>query len=176
MNNPLHRANRIKKDSPYLLIATFFTSFAYTGYSPVAPGTVGSIAAFVPLYFLSYFDALTVLFCAFTVFIVGTYATHLVTLNNKDHDPSWIVIDEVAGVILLYPLNIYLLGSVNFSIMLISFILFRAFDITKWGPVGYIENHLRNCWGVMLDDIVASVFASITTALLNSAITSIYNL
>ena len=93
--------------------------------------------------------------------------------NSFDHfksdDPQEIVIDEVAGQMLvllaipvyetLYPLPViyYYLGSL---------ILFRLFDIWKPYPINYVDNNLSGAMGIMLDDIIAAIYSILTLSLL----------
>lgn len=74
-------------------------------------------------------------------------------IPGDDEDPGWFVIDEVVAVMLV-PLG---LGR-GWPILLGSFLLFRLFDITKPPPIKRLERIPRG-WGVMLDDVLAAVFA-----------------
>ena len=100
------------------------------------------------------------------VFLTGYIATQKVTAGAADHDPSWIVIDEVAGQwIALFPVSY---GAMFMSIditrlwpgWIAAFVLFRLFDIWKPGPVGRADA-MGGALGVMLDDVVAGVIAAV---------------
>ena len=104
-------------------------------------------------------------------FISGIWATYHVTKNQEDHDPSYVVIDEVAGQwIALLPLSI---GAAHAGASITAlwpgwiaaFVLFRLFDIAKPGPIGWADRR-GDALGVMLDDVIAGVFAAIGVALL----------
>ena len=138
-----------------IIIASFFS----VGHAPFAPGTCGSVAAIIPLYFLSYTGFLTSLCIVVALTILGTIAVKRSITNKQDHDPSWIVIDEVVGVLTLYPCCLYFIGF-NTLTVIASLTIFRVLDISKLGPVGYVDRKFSNALGVMLDDIVAAVITA----------------
>jgi len=99
-------------------------------------------------------------------FLMGLWATGVMTAGSDDHDPSEIVIDEVAGQwIALLPLS-YVAWSRGLDITVLwpgwvaAFVLFRLFDITKPGPIGKADRR-GDAMGVMLDDVIAGVFSGI---------------
>lgn len=148
------------------LIATFF----YIGLLRPAPGSWGSLAATLcawPLIVFAGWGVLIMATCA--VFAVGLWATGH-EAGPEDHDPSRIVIDEVAGQwITLVPLAwLYTALSEPRELLFIGlgvgFALFRLFDIWKPWPVSLADAR-KDAWGVMLDDVVAGVLAAIVMAL-----------
>ena len=138
-----------------ILIDVIVTTF-YIGRLPLAPGTWASIAATISWLFI--FDATTsflVPLFSIILFFIGIYFSHLSLKKSKDHDPSYIVIDEWVGqwvALSFIPVNL------NFAI--VGFILFRFFDITKIGPVKYFEK-IPGALGVMSDDIAAGLMSAI---------------
>jgi len=145
------------------LIGTFFG----VGYLRPAPGTWGSAAA-LPVGWLLHvvggFPAL--LIGAVAAFAIGWWATQRMTAGRDNHDPSEIVIDEVAGQwIALIPLS-YSAWMMDLNILrlwpgwIAAFALFRLFDILKPGPIGWADQR-ADAMGVMLDDVIAGVFAAI---------------
>jgi len=150
------------------LIATFF----YIGHLRPAPGTWGSFAA-LPAAALVYAlgGAWLVVVGTALLFALGLWATQVETAGKDDHDPSEIVVDEVVGQwIALLPV---LFGAARADVALsalwpgwlAAFVLFRFFDITKLGPVGWADRK-GDAMGVMLDDVIAGVFAAIGVAVL----------
>jgi len=142
---------------PYI-IATFFG----VGYCPKAPGTAGSLATLPFAFLLNFYcgglPALLVFLAL--VYIVGTLASKEV-LKHTNHDPSFIVIDEVAGQ--LIPL-IYISAFATsleqwWLYAAAAFVLFRIFDIFKPFPASYFDKKVLNAHGVMLDDVVAGIYA-----------------
>jgi phosphatidylglycerophosphatase A len=87
--------------------------------------------------------------------IIGTFFSYLSLKQSNDHDPSYIVIDEWVGQWIALSFL-----PVSLSYGLIALALFRFFDISKVGPVGYFEK-LPGAIGVMLDDVVAGILTMV---------------
>lgn len=145
------------------LIATFF----YVGHLRPAPGTWGSLAA-LPAAWCIYMLAgpWGLVAGAVLSYVLGVWATTVETRGKDDHDPSEIVIDEVCGQwIALLPVAFgayYTTSNIAFLWpgWVAAFVLFRLFDITKLGPVGWADR-MHGPTGVMLDDVIAGIFAAI---------------
>lgn len=139
-------------------------SFFGAGYFPVASGTFGSLVT-LPLAFAAayFFGALGIAVLVPIVFFIGTFATKEILKHTK-HDPSLIVIDEVAGQLLTFlPVACFLKGNFSLSALIlygVGFLLFRFFDIVKIQPAKWADEKVNNAWGVMLDDIFAGVYAA----------------
>mgnify|MGYP005994321057 FL=1 len=137
------------------------------GYIRPAPGTWGSLVALPWAWLLHVIGGLPLLVLAIVVgFFKGWWATARMTAGQDDHDPSEIVVDEVIGQwIALLPLS-YAAWSMEISILamwpgwIAAFALFRFFDITKLGPVGWADR-MNTPLGVMLDDVIAGLFAAL---------------
>lgn len=121
------------------------------GLLPKAPGTWGSLGALVFWGWLLYFSSLSVylgLFVGF--FILSVLAMKI--LNIKEDDSS-IVVDEWLGMaIALLPTQ----GS--WWMMILAFVLFRIFDISKPPGVRFFDQNFLRGWGVLLDDVVAGFY------------------
>lgn len=147
------------------LIATFF----YVGQMRPAPGTWGSLAALPFAWLIHMIGGFPLLLIATVlVFGLGWWATAQETAGKDDHDPSEIVIDEVAGQwIALFPIS-YGAAMMGIDITRLwpgwvaGFVLFRLFDIWKPWLVGWADRR-GDALGVMLDDVIAGVFAAIVT-------------
>jgi phosphatidylglycerophosphatase A len=145
------------------LIATFF----YVGHLRPAPGTWGSLAALPVAWALVTLAGPWALVAGIVLaYGLGVWATGVETAGKADHDPSEIVIDEVAGQwVALLPV---VFGAAMRDADLLAlwpgwvaaFLLFRLFDITKWGPIGWADR-MNGPTGVMLDDVIAGVFAAV---------------
>jgi phosphatidylglycerophosphatase A len=136
---------------PACLLATWFGA----GRLPRAPGTWGSLIA---LPFAAAFGWLggpwLVLLAALAVFGLGVWASDRYMAAYGLHDPAAIVVDEVVGqwlTLALLPLTpvAYLLG----------FLLFRIADMVKPWPAAWIDRTVADAFGVMLDDVVAAIYA-----------------
>jgi len=145
------------------LIATFFG----VGLLKPAPGTWGSLAA-LPVAYLVLSTTNIWLFLNLTVFlfITGWIATREVTKGQPDHDPSYVVIDEVVGQwIALIPIGYgaYMMQADVGALWpgwIAAFLLFRVFDIWKPWLVGKADAR-NDALGVMLDDVFAGLFAAL---------------
>jgi phosphatidylglycerophosphatase A len=149
-------------------------TFCFVGYMRPFSGTWGSAAALpvaVLLHFLGGFPLLAL--ATGLAFAFGLKATAALTHGSDDHDPSEVVIDEVVGQwIALFPLSIPLWWSGSdlwlydlWPGMLAAFVLFRAFDILKPGPIGWADAR-DDAMGVMLDDVIAGVCAAVGVLIL----------
>jgi len=160
----------MKKKLSYA-VATFFG----VGYCPIASGTAGSLATLPFAYVLTFYcGGLPAMLAFFVlVYVLGTLASKEV-LKYTSHDPSIIVIDEVAGQLipLIYVSAIALPspGEWWLCAALPSFVLFRIFDITKPFPASYFDKKVLNAHGVMLDDIAAGVYALVFGLIINSCL------
>jgi phosphatidylglycerophosphatase A len=145
------------------IIATFF----YIGYLRPAPGSWGSLVALLVGFAIINTTGLYGLcFAILASFGLGWWATTLQTKDQVDHDPSEIVIDEVAGQwVSLLPLAIWPQQfDISIWYWLLTFGAFRMFDITKPGLVGWADRQLGPLW-VMLDDVIAGIMAAAVVGL-----------
>jgi phosphatidylglycerophosphatase A len=126
-----------------------------SGLSPVAPGTMGTLVA-VPLYLvLSHYLSQTgyaIVTCV--VMLVGVYLCEQTTRALGVHDHPAIVWDEIAGYFITL-----LFVPVTFFHIVLGFVLFRLFDILKPWPVSVIDSRMKGGLGVMLDDVIAGLYA-----------------
>lgn len=149
------------------LIATFF----YVGKIKFAPGTFGSIAAFVPFALLLNYAAGNEIFWLvvvnFSLFFIGLWSSSVHGKSLRSHDASEIVIDEVFGQFLV--LSVFFMqiekNKYEFWIILLPLLLFRVFDIFKPWPVSWFDRNVKNAFGVMMDDFIAAIFAIVFTIL-----------
>ena len=145
----------------------FFVTIFGIGFSKFAPGTIGSFVGVLFFYFFyNLFSKNYILFFLFIflIFIFSWYFTYVYILKNRIHDPSEIIIDEFLGqLISLTPIlfiNNFKLEKVIFlELMVLSFLLFRFFDILKPWPI-YIVDRSRTSLSILLDDVIAGLFSS----------------
>ena len=132
-----------------------------SGLSPYAPGTMGTLVA-IPLFLLAaQFGTLGVLLACAVICVLGVYLCARTTRALGVHDHSAIVWDEIAGYFVTM-----LFAPVSITTVVTGFVLFRLFDILKPWPISVIDSRLKGGLGVMLDDILAGMFALIVLQLL----------
>ena len=161
------------------IIATWFGS----GLLPKAPGTWGSLAAFPFAFMISaYTGPYVLIFGTVALFFIGTWASNKVEQSAQKKDPGFIVVDEVAGQwIALFPvpflynfLNPDYLYSFIVPIALVAFLAFRIFDIWKPWPIKHVEKSIPGGLGIMLDDVIAGIYALIITSALSAGMVLIF--
>jgi phosphatidylglycerophosphatase A len=135
----------------------FATCFG-CGFSPIAPGTVGSLAAVLLGWLLSRagFGRLHFLFLAFALLYPAIRAAGIVAAESGKKDPQIVVIDEVLGQWLT------LAGAMRFDLLTfgLAFGLFRLFDIWKPPPIRLIER-VPGGAGIVLDDMMAGGYGAL---------------
>ena len=130
-----------------------------SGLSPVAPGTAGSAVALIPWFALR--ELPLPMFAAVLVaaFALGVWASNIVVAKLHIDDPGVIVWDEFVGQwITLAPL---LWIARAWPWIIVGFVLFRLFDICKPWPVSWADRTIKDGLGVMLDDVLAGIYAAI---------------
>ena len=157
-----------------MTLASLIATVGGVGYLRPAPGTWGSLAALPLAWALHILGGWPLLVAGILLaFGAGWWATARETRGAADHDPSEIVIDEVAGQwIALLPVS-YGAAFASVDVLalypgwLVAFIGFRGFDILKPGPVGWADRR-GDAFGVMLDDVIAGVFAALLVIVLGA--------
>ena len=145
--------------SPLYLFARFFATGIYSGYSPVASGTAGSLVALAIYAIPGMERTITLGVITLVTFVIGV-VTSAEMEKFHGEDPSIVVIDEFVGMwisLLFLPKG--------FIIAVAAFLLFRVYDIVKPPPARQVER-LANGWGVMLDDVFAGVYANFSIQIL----------
>ena len=146
-----------------LLISTFFGN----GYISKIPGTFTSLSTLVILYILFeilQFRNLNYILILYSItFFYSFYAVMDSETEFENKDPRQIVIDEVLGQAMPLILIVYLSSKnlINIPVeiyYLLSFILFRFFDIVKPFPVSYFDKQHKNFFGIIMDDIMAGLY------------------
>lgn len=142
--------------------ALFLASWGGVGLLPKAPGTWGSLAA------LPFAWAIAAAWgphalapAALVLALVGWAACRIVLPRAKSADPAWIVVDEVAGMWLT--LAVAPVAPLAWGL---GFVLFRAADIVKPWPVSWADRTVGGGLGVMLDDLLAALYAGAALAAL----------
>ncbi len=139
---------------PAVLIACFLGSGRLTP----ASGTWGSAAGLLmAMVVCQFFPSTYLLYLSAIFYALGIWACRVWLAHEDDKDPQIIVIDEVAGLCLC-------LGLIPFSPLnfFLGFCLFRFFDILKPWPISLIDRKLSGATGIMLDDMLAGLWAVLT--------------
>jgi phosphatidylglycerophosphatase A len=153
------------------IIATWFGS----GLLPKAPGTWGSLTAIPFAYIISVYTCpYALIFGTVALFFIGIWASDKIEKSAQIKDPGFIVVDEVVGqwiALLPLPFLYSLLNSESsylyFAIIAaVAFITFRVFDIWKPWPANYVDKNVHGGYGIMLDDVIAGMYALIITSAL----------
>lgn len=132
------------------------------GFSPVIPGTIGSLAALLPYLLLRELPLPLYLGVVTIAFLLGIWASGIVVRTLNISDPQVIVWDEFVGQWLTLTFAAH-----RWDYILSGFILFRVFDIWKPWPIGWVDRTVKGGLGVMLDDLLAGVYAGAALMLIN---------
>tara|TARA_B110000263_G_scaffold234490_1_gene232150 strand:+ start:99 stop:602 length:504 start_codon:yes stop_codon:yes gene_type:complete len=147
----------------------FVTMFSL-GKIKFIPGTFGSLATIIILYYFFHILNLSpniILIGLFVVFFYSFYAISSYISDNENKDPGEIVIDEFLGQsipIYLYEISHGTTKENNEAIVyyVLFFILFRYFDIMKPFPISLFDKKFKNSFGVIMDDICAGLYVVLT--------------
>jgi phosphatidylglycerophosphatase A len=136
-------------------ISLLATGFG-VGYSPVAPGTLGTLIAIPVYYFLSEIPS-----PLYEITLIGFFFLSVWVSENAERlfgkkDDQRIVIDEIIGFLITM---LWVPKTIRF--VMIGFFLFRFFDILKPFPIRRLEKRFKGGFGVVLDDVAAGVYANI---------------
>ena len=138
-------------NKPSHLLATFFG----IGLLKPAPGTWGSLAAVLLWYFLDFLHSYTyIILPAFILF--SWLVCNKADQDSESKDNSFIVIDEVAGMIVALSFI-----SHDVILYLFTFLLFRIFDIFKPWPISWVDKKIKGGLGILLDDLIAGFAAGV---------------
>jgi phosphatidylglycerophosphatase A len=151
MPDPSSATERRLPPWPVTLIATSFGA----GFSPKAPGTMGTLTAVPMAWALARLGDLGFAAGTVAIMLIGVLAASAFVRATGREDDQRIVVDEVAGyLVTLLPV------ARGWWHLALAFGLFRLFDIWKPPPVRWIDDHVRGGLGVMADDVAAGVYAA----------------
>ncbi|RVY88690.1 phosphatidylglycerophosphatase A [Helicobacter pylori] len=153
----------------FSLRACFLTLF-FSGYSKKAPGTIGSLVALLLGLPVLAFSANTLFLGAIFIGLIAIAQIDKEEEETKRHDSSYIVIDELVGMWLAMAIS-----GLSLAGVVLSFIFFRIYDITKPSLIGKIDKEVKGGLGVVADDALAGVLAGLS-ALLVISILGFFNI
>ncbi|NHB17516.1 phosphatidylglycerophosphatase A family protein [Helicobacter pylori] len=143
----------------FSLRACFLTLF-FSGYSKKAPGTIGSLVALLLGLPVLIFSANTLFLAAVFIGLIAITQIDKEEEETKRHDSSYIVIDELVGMWLAMAIS-----GLSLAGVVLSFIFFRIYDITKPSLIGRIDKEVKGGLGVVADDALAGVLAGLSALL-----------
>ncbi|MGT0057599.1 phosphatidylglycerophosphatase A [Helicobacter pylori] len=143
----------------FSLRACFLTLF-FSGYSKKAPGTIGSFVALLLGLPILIFSANTLFLAAVLIGLIAIAQIDKEEEESKIHDSSYIVIDELVGMWLAMAIS-----GLSLAGVVLSFIFFRIYDITKPSLIGKIDKEVKGGLGVVADDALAGVLAGLSALL-----------
>jgi phosphatidylglycerophosphatase A len=138
-----------------------FVAFGFgAGLAPRAPGTAGSAVGLLAAWWLLELPLAARVGIVAAVIAVGIWVCGESARRLARHDDQRIVLDEIAGVLLT---SLAVVEKSLFALALV-FVFFRLFDIVKPWPIRDVDHSLRGGVGIMLDDLIAAVFAAVCVA------------
>ena len=150
-------------------ISEILSTLFYVGYLKPFPGTIGSLASLIIIFFINlYVNFYVFIFIFIIILIISPYIINVYSKKIEKIDASEIVLDEFLGIFVIFIFWDYYDSLNIFTNIILIFIFFRFFDISKLYPSNLIEKKLKNSYGVILDDIVAGVYTIIILVLINA--------
>ena len=145
--------------SAFYPVSRFIATGIYSGYSPVASGTAGSLVGLLFYAIPGMERTMTLAIVTTIMFFIGSVTSGEMERIHGE-DPSIVVIDEIVGMwisLLFLPKGII--------VALLAFLFFRAYDIVKPPPARQSER-IPHGWGIMLDDVFAAIYANISVQII----------
>lgn len=142
------------------ILVAIATGF-WVGTMPKAPGTWGSLAALLPWLLIRGFTLPVYLLVLVAVFIIGFFAAGSAEKILDRADAGPIVIDEILGMFITLTL-----APDHPVAWILGFLLFRLFDIWKPFPVSWFDQNIHGGLGIMMDDVMAGLYALVCLQLL----------
>jgi len=146
-------------------LVLFLASGFGLGYTPLAPGTFGTLLGVAAYFFLGRLSIFAVVPIAAALILVSIWLADQAEQILLTRDPQIVVIDEVAGFLVTM-----LSFPTSWRYLLAGFLLFRFFDILKPWPASYFDRSARRGWAVVMDDVAAGVYANICLQILRLAL------
>jgi phosphatidylglycerophosphatase A len=138
-----------------------FVAFGFgAGLAPKAPGTAGSVVGVIAAWWLLDLPLVARVGVVLVVIAAGIWICGESARRLQRHDDQRIVFDEIAGVLL----TSLAVAEKSLLALALVFVFFRVFDILKPWPIRDVDHSLRGGLGIMLDDLIAAVFAAVCVA------------
>jgi len=145
-------------------VRKFLATGGGLGYTPKLPGTAGTLGGVLIYLFLIWTGRCSVwelvLACGI-VTVLGLWLASWAETHFQTKDPGQFVLDEIAGFLVAL-VAVDLGGGFSvYEIVIVGFVAFRLFDITKPFPIRWIE-HWPGRWGIVMDDVMAGIYANLS--------------
>jgi phosphatidylglycerophosphatase A len=137
-------------------LAILLATWGGVGLSPVAQGTAGTLAAIPFFLLLALLPWRLYILCVLGIGVIACWAAGAAERIFQEKDPHRVVIDEAVGFFITMTAL-----PVTAQYLLAGFVFFRLFDIIKPPPIRLVEQKIRGGYGVVLDDVVAGIYAHI---------------
>ena len=150
-------------------ISQIFSTLFFVGYVKWAPGTIGSLFSIIIIIYLQNIvnknEFIIIFIC---LLLIATVCIKIYSKSVNKHDAKEIVIDEFLGIylIIIFSYDFEIFNNEFIKILLIL-LFFRIFDIIKPFPANWIDDNMKNSYGVIVDDIIAGIYTIIILALIN---------
>ena len=142
-------------------ITNIFVSLFYSGYFKLWPGTFASVISILILFPVIKYQLVSqeiFIYIFFIIFTISIFFIKKFSLYTNTHDSGKIVIDEFLGIYLIFIFYDLIYFVNDFLTIMLVFIFFRFFDVVKIFPANIIDKKMNNSLGVLLDDIIASIY------------------
>jgi phosphatidylglycerophosphatase A len=147
-----------------------FVAFGFgAGLAPRAPGTFGSLVGILAAWWLLELPLLARVALVLVVIVFGIYICGESARRLARHDDQRIVFDEIAGVLL----TSLAVAEKSFFALALVFVFFRIFDIAKPWPIRDVDHSLHGGLGIMLDDLIAALYAAACVATIRALLPTI---
>ena len=149
-------------------LAQIFSTIFFIGNSKFIPGTIGSIISIILIFFLNKVVSYFIFISIFVIILfLSLIFIEIYSRSINKYDSKEIIIDEFLGIYLImifFPFYSSLKEIIN---ILLIFLIFRFFDIIKIFPANWIDKNIKNSFGVICDDLIASIYTIIIILLIN---------
>jgi phosphatidylglycerophosphatase A len=147
-----------------------FLAFGFgSGLAPRAPGTFGSVVGLVGAWFLLELPLLARVAIVAAVIAAGIWICGESARRLNRHDDQRIVLDEIAGMLS----TSLVVAEKSFFALALVFVFFRFFDILKPWPIRDVDHSLHGGLGIMLDDLIAALYAAVCVATIRALLPTI---
>ncbi len=152
------------------IFTKIFVSIFYIGFIKFAPGTWGSLTSIIMLFSLFNFFKLSlpVLITIFVIlFFISNFLINYFSSFTDSYDSKHIIIDELIGIYIIFFFYDFIFIYNDIVTLMLIFFIFRFFDIVKIYPANFVDQKIKNGYGVIMDDIIAGIYTVLLMVLIN---------